>query len=558
MSALVFSRRCLIKVILLLVLLKSGVATEAQSVEQYGSEFVPRVAVRELCRPVLVERVDNEIFDIGLHCEGGERLEALQLTFGSVTDMSKIAAVRLYYGGMESALRHDKDYYAAVEYISAHNMNNTLRANPSLSVLQQEVVAPKREVTFSSDVQLAKGVHYFWISIQLAPSALPTDSFALALTQVQLSGSVPMRPEYDQVDRHRVGVGVRHAGDAGVAAYRIPGLVTANDGTLCAVYDIRHNSSRDLQADIEVGLSRSLDGGRTWLPMQVVMSKGETGGLPRAQNGVGDPAILVDEHTGTLWIAAVWAHGMGSQMAWHASQPGLTPDATAQLLVARSDDNGCTWSAPINLTQQLKDSSWYFFFQGPGRGITMDDGTLVFAAQYIDSLRVPSACILYSSDHGTTWHVSAPARPNTTESQCAEITSGTLMLNMRDNRGGSRAVYTTTDMGSTWQEHPSNRSALIEPVCMASLLHVKAEDNVLGRDLLLFSNPHSDKERRDMTLQVSLDGGCTWSYQLLLDDGYSWGYSCLTMIDHATVGILYESSAAHLVFQAIPLRDVVR
>ena len=44
---------------------------------------------------------------------------------------------------------------------------------------------------------------------------------------------------------------------------------------------------------------------------------------------------------------------------------------------------------------------------------------------------------------------------------------------------------------------------------------------------------------------------------MLLDDDYGWGYSCLTMIDRETVGILYESSVAHMTFQAIPLKDFV-
>ena len=35
-----------------------------------------------------------------------------------------------------------------------------------------------------------------------------------------------------------MGVGVRHAGDDGAAAYRIPGLVTSNKGTLLGVYDV--------------------------------------------------------------------------------------------------------------------------------------------------------------------------------------------------------------------------------------------------------------------------------------------------------------------------------
>ncbi len=539
-----------LRYILLLLALLSGGAVWAQE--------VPRVAVRELCRPVLVERVDNEIFDIGVHCACGERLEALRLLFSPGTDMSKIAAVRLYYGGKESARRSDKDYYAAVEYISSHTPGKTLRANPSLSTLQQEVLRPQREVTLASPLTLEPGVNYFWVSLQPSPTALPSDTFSVTVAQVQLSGSEPVVPDYKRVARHRIGVGVRHAGDYGAAAFRIPGLVTANDGTLCAVYDIRHNSSRDLQAHIDIGLSRSHDGGRTWDSMQEVMSMGEAGGLPRAQNGIGDPAILVDERTGTLWVAAVWAHGMGSEMTWYSSQPGMEPHETAQLMMVRSDDHGRSWSTPVNVTRQLKEPSWHFFFQGPGRGITLADGTLVFAAQYIDSLRMPHSCIIYSRDRGATWEVSAPARPNPPEAQGAETAPGLLMLTMRDNRGGSRAVYTTADMGRTWQEHASNRSALIEPVCMASLLHVKAEDNVLGRDLLLFSNPHSDKERRDMTLQLSFDGGHTWPHRLLLDDGFSWGYSCLTLIDRATVGILYESSAAHMVFQAIPLRDLVR
>lgn len=57
-------------------------------------------------------------------------------------------------------------------------------------------------------------------------------------------------------------VGVRHAGDDGSAAFRIPGLVTTNKGTLLGVYDVRYNSSVDLQEHIDIGLSRSTDGGK--------------------------------------------------------------------------------------------------------------------------------------------------------------------------------------------------------------------------------------------------------------------------------------------------------
>jgi len=61
-----------------------------------------------------------------------------------------------------------------------------------------------------------------------------------------------------------MGIGVRHAGDDGSASYRIPGLVTSKKGSLLGVYDVRYNSSVDLQEYVDVGLSRSTDKGQTW------------------------------------------------------------------------------------------------------------------------------------------------------------------------------------------------------------------------------------------------------------------------------------------------------
>ena len=355
----------------------------------------------------------------------------------------------------------------------------------------------------------------------------------------------------------RKAVSVRKAGDDGAKAYRIPGIVTTCDGTLVAVYDVRYESSADLQGNIKVGVSRSNDRGLTWEPMRLALNLDGHGGLPAAQNGTGDPCILYDSRNNRLWIAALWCHGMPGKRAWTASGQGLSPDETGQLLLVSSEDGGMTWSEPVNITPMVKDESWHLLLQGPGRGITMSDGTLVFPAQFIDSERIPNATVVYSVDAGRTWAIGNPARRKTTESQVAEYPEGTLMLNMRDDWGGSRAVSVSRDMGATWSEHPSSRSALREPVCMASLIAVRAGDNITGKDLLLFSNPDSSVKRKDITIKLSLDGGLTWpaAHQVVLDEGYGWGYSCLTMIDESTVGILYESSVANIIFQAVPLKD---
>lgn len=527
---------------------------------QMSAQKQDTVAVRETRIPVLIERQDNELFNLRIDATQSQVLNDVKLSFGKEVNLNEIEAVKLYYGGTESSERKGKTYFAPVDYIPSNTPGKTLAANPSYSILKAEVKAPKRDVVLKVDQKLYPGVNYFWVSLQMKPTTSVLAKVSVEMTGVTMDNRTAPVKVVRKADTHYMGVGVRHAGDDGVAAYRIPGLATSNKGTLLGVYDVRHNNSADLQEYVEIGLSRSTDGGQTWEKMRIPMSFGEHEGLPKAQNGVGDPAILVDRKTGTIWIIAAWTHGMGNGRAWWNSQPGMDMHHTAQLMLVKSDDDGKTWSEPINITEQVKDPSWYFLLQGPGRGISMDDGTLVFASQYIGSDRIPNAGIIYSKDHGKTWHISSLARTNTTESQVAEIEPGVLMLNMRDNRGGSRAVSTTTDMGKTWKEHVSSRTSLQEPVCMASLISVKAKDNVLGKDILLFSNPNDTKNRHSITIKASLDGGVTWlpENQLLLDAGWGWGYSCLTMIDKETVGILYESSVAHMTFQAIKLKDIIK
>lgn len=519
------------------------------------------IFIRETRIPILIERQDNVLFYFRLDAKESRMLNDVVLKFGKDVNLSEIQSVKLYYSGTEALQDRDKKRFSPVNYISSNTPRKTLAANPSYSIMKARVEQLKNEIVLKGNQKLFPGINYFWISLQMKPGTSLTSKVTADVASVTLDGKRAILDVVSQKGiEHRMGVGVRHAGDDNSAAFRIPGLVTTNKGTLLGVYDVRYNSSVDLQEHVDVGLSRSTDGGKTWEKMRLPLAFGEFDGLPAGQNGVGDPSILVDTKTNTIWVVAAWTHGMGNQRAWWSSHPGIDLNHTAQLVLAKSTDDGKTWSAPINITEQVKDPSWYFLLQGPGRGITMQDGTLVFPTQFIDSTRVPNAGIMYSKDGGKTWKMHNYARTNTTEAQVAEVEPGVLMLNMRDNRGGSRAVAITKDLGKTWTEHVSSRKALQEPVCMASLISVKAKDNVLNKDLLIFSNPNTTKGRHDLTIKISLDGGVTWlpEHQLLLDEGENWGYSCLTMVDKETIGILYESSVAHMTFQAVKLKDIVK
>lgn len=517
--------------------------------------------VRETRIPLLIERQDNVLFYLRLDAREGRTLDEVVVNLGKEVNLADVKSIKLYYSGTDARQDWNKKRFAPVEYIPSNVPGKTRAANLSYSILKSEVKNPGNKVVLQGKQNLFPGVNFFWVSLQLKQGMELTDKITATLSSAKVDGKeVLIKVVSPEGIEHRAGVGVRHAGDDNSAAFRIPGLVTTNKGTLLGVYDVRYNSSVDLQEHVDIGLSRSTDGGKTWEKMRLPLAFGEFAGLPSAQNGVGDPSILVDTKTNTVWVVAAWTHGMGNQRAWWSSHPGMDMNHTAQLVMAKSTDDGKTWSAPINVTEQVKDPSWYFLLQGPGRGITMSDGTLVFPTQFIDSTRVPNAGIMYSKDRGKTWKMHNYARTNTTEAQVAEVEPGVLMLNMRDNRGGSRAIATTKDLGQTWEEHPSSRKALQESVCMASLISVKAEDNVLNKDILLFSNPNTTKGRYNITTKASLDGGITWlpEHQLLLDEGYGWGYSCLTMIDKETIGILYESSVAHMTFQAIKLKDIIK
>ena len=461
----------------------------------FSARATDTIFVYETQVPILIERQDNMLFLMRLTTARSDtKLNEVVLRLGQNVNLSNIQSIKLYYGGTEARQNYGKELYLPVTYISRDVSGKTLAANPSYSINKSQVNNPGRKVILNANQKLFPGINYFWISLQMKPGASLLDKVSAKIVTVKVDNKEALIYTVSPENiTHRVGVGVRHAGDDGSAAFRIPGLATTNKGTLLGVYDVRYNSSVDLQEHMD----------------------------------------------NTTWVVAAWTHGMGNQRAWWSSYPGMDMNHTAQLVLSKSTDDGKTWSEPINITDQVKEPSWYFLLQGPGRGITMQDGTLVFPIQFIDSTRVPNAGIMYSKDRGETWKIHNYARTNTTEAQVAEVEPGVLMLNMRDNRGGSRAVATTKDLGKTWTEHPSSRKALQEPVCMASLISVKAADNTLNKDILLFSNPNTVKGRHHITIKASLDGGITWlpEHQVMLDEGDGWGYSCLTMIDKETVGI---------------------
>jgi len=427
--------------------------------------------------------------------------------------------------------------------------------------------AAQPAMALEAGLEFPAGKHRCEVVVKTRRGADLAHRVGVVVKSIEFSDGETMRwEEVAGAASSRLAYRIHRRGEHGCDTFRIPGMARAKDGSLLAVYDMRYHSPADLQGDMDIGLSRSTDGGKTWSAPRPIMDMGEHGGKPQAENGCSDANILVDEVSGRIFVSALWTHGRPGTHQWKGkgSEPGLGLDETSQFLCVHSDDDGVTWSEPVNLTSELKRPEWWLFAPAPGNGITLGDGTLAMPTQGRDETGVPFSNLIISSDRGQTWQVSRPARQETTECAVAQAGDGSLILSMRDGRNATdkgdtngRAVSVTRDLGVTWDIHPADHGALPEPVCMASLISHRLPD---GRTVLLFSNPRDKEKRRNLTIQASLDGGLTWpeEHRVLLDEGAGYGYSSLAMVDDSTVGILCESSVADMIFMKVPLGEILR
>ncbi|MGL4520637.1 MAG: exo-alpha-sialidase [Phocaeicola sp.] len=520
-----------------------------------------QVTVEQPVLPVLTQKEINPVLKLELVKSGKEdcTVEEIKYSLKGTTELLDIESITLY-GATQSG------------YLSSKNQLT-------------EPQASAKSVVFKNPLVLKADTTILWVSLKLKEQVKLSNRLHLTCSSVKTTQgkakivtpttSIAMRP----------GVAVRKLGEDGVNTSRIPGLTTSKKGTLLAVYDARYESSRDLQGHMDIALNRSFDGGESWEPMQVVLDMKEWGGLPEKFNGVSDACILVDENKGDIYVAGLWMHGILDRNTgkwvegltndstrwihqWHAkgSQPGVGVKETSQFIITKSTDDGATWSEPVNITAQTKRPEWWLYAPGPGHGITLKDGTLVFPTQGRDKNGLPFSNITWSKDGGKTWVTSNAAYHDTTECMAVELSDGSIMLNMRDNRNhgkkenNGRRICVTSDLGESWTEHPTSRNALIEPTCMASIhkhtYTVKGEE----KSILLFCNPESYNSRDHMTLKVSFDDGMSWAddKKILLDQYGSFGYSCITSVDENTIGIFYESSQAQMAFQQVKLEELLK
>jgi sialidase-1 len=347
--------------------------------------------------------------------------------------------------------------------------------------------------------------------------------------------------------------------------YRIPSVVRLGDGALFALCEGRRNSSSDT-GDIDLVSKRSTDGGRTWSTLRVIWDDG--------LNTCGNPCLLLDETTGTLWLFAT--HNLGEDNETDIIHKRAKGTRTPWVMNSR--DGGLTWSEPQELTSSLKNPNWGWYATGPGIGIQIKHGPhagrlVIPAVHSYDELNGQvrkgpyeyGSHVIYSDDHGATWKLGGLIQPKVNEGQVVELggSLGQLQMNMRSYHGRNRRAESNSDDGGETWGPIAHDDALIEPVCQASLLR-HAFPKGSGKSAILFSNPASERNRSRMTVRISYNDGRTWPRELLLHEAFS-AYSCLVSLGPREAGCLYErgegvgrSAYERITFARFSIKDLVQ
>jgi sialidase-1 len=344
-------------------------------------------------------------------------------------------------------------------------------------------------------------------------------------------------------------------GEDGYKVFRIPALVLAANGNLLAFCEARAGGDA---SEIDLVLKRSLDGGKTWEPLEKVQEsdsfKPLFGDRP-PEITVGNPCPVVDaldpEHRGRIWLLFTVENDF--------------------IFATSSDDHGKTWAEPRNITKEVKKPGWGWYATGPCHAVQMlkgkHRGRIVVPADH----RVSSTggdkgpCgvqMILSDDHGRTWRLGAiddfyDDGLESNETTVVELGDGRLYINTRDQNGkmpGTRAEALSSDGGETfdatnlpeWKGFKPCPEILDPPVVQCSLWRMTNN----GTDpLVVFCGPDdhgpSGGGRKDLRLRYSSDDTKVWRDGPLVHEGPA-AYSDLAEVrpGQGELGILFEAGDA--------------
>ena len=458
---------------------------------------------------------DNEVLLRAAVSFGGENASindnSLSFSLQGTSDVDDVKSVKIYSTGT-SPVFDNRDLQNAVLLADVE---------PSLDVTDCQINA-----------EIVSGVNYLWITVEMADDATEGNVIDAELYSVSTPSQtfeiVNSSPSGDReiILAHTL---LFQPGDYNSTNYRIPGVITAKDGSIVAVTDKRKYNQGDLPEDIDIVCRRSTDGGHTWSePYTIAQGTGYN-------HGFGDCVLAWTNDDNGLIAGFVGGVGL-----WNS-----TPSNPIRSYIARSYDNGQTWTEPEDITDFIFGSNcvvpehrtWRASFFGSGNGLITSTGRIMFVAAIRETTAQSlSNYAVYSDDNGITWHVSGRASVSGDEAKVTELVDGRILMSIRHN--GKRWYNISNDGGETWQSSTSTWNDITAPACNGDMIRYTSVNQGFNKNRLLHSVPFGSS-RTDVSVYISYDEGETWPVRKCIVP-YSSAYSSLCVLPDGTIGLYVE------------------
>ncbi|HEU6839621.1 TPA: exo-alpha-sialidase [Streptococcus pneumoniae] len=247
----------------------------------------------------------------------------------------------------------------------------------------------------------------------------------------------------------------------------------------------------------------------------------------------------------------------------HSTKNPFRVANTSYLWMSYSDDDGKTWSAPRDITPGLRKDWMKFLGTGPGTGIVLRNGPHkgrilipAYTTNNVSHLNgSQSSRVIYSDDHGKTWHAGEAVNDNrqvdgqkihsstmnneraqNTESTVVQLNNGDVKLFMRGLTGDLQ-VATSKDGGVTWEKDIKRYPQVKDVYVQMSAIHTMHE----GKEYIILSNAGGPKRENGMVhlARVEENGELTWLKHNPIQKG-EFAYNSLQELGNGEYGILYE------------------
>lgn len=276
--------------------------------------------------------------------------------------------------------------------------------------------------------------------------------------------------------------------------YRIPAIAKAHNGDIIAVADYRHSGADIGMASygrIDLRARISKDNGKTWGNIFPIV-EGKGANSPDFMNvGFGDPCIVADRESDRVLVMSC---------AGNVSFPGGTRNNHQCMARFYSEDNGQTWSKPVDIAESIysqfdnsKSGACNAMFIGSGRifqssTVKVDKYYRIYCSVlYKDVNGTNKNYVLYSDNFGDTWGVLggvdvAPIPSGADEPKVEELPDGSILVSSRCTGGryynifnfsdsktaagawGTMAFSGSGNKGTTANTNSTNGEVLILPV----------------------------------------------------------------------------------------------